>query len=83
MVFVIVLATGENIQGASWGRAAAAYRGMLKPNDNDSANLSVGVKLFKPDRKQPPTVILTTQTNWVRGGMMESYKNSDRMMEEN
>lgn len=74
MFRVIVLATGENIQGASWGRAAAAYRGMPKPNDNDSTDLSVGVKVFKQDQKQPPTVMWTTQTNWVRGEMMASVK---------
>lgn len=41
----------KTYKGAGWGRAAAAYRGMLKPSDNDSTELSVGVEVFKPDQK--------------------------------
>lgn len=67
MVCVIVLATGGNIQDASWDRAAsaaaAAYRGMPTPNDNESTDVSVGVKVFKPNQKPPTTVTLTIQTN--------------------
>lgn len=41
----------KTYKGASWDRAAAAHSGMLKPNDNDSTELSVGVKVFNPEPK--------------------------------
>lgn len=52
MVCVIVSATGENIQGRQARPSlCSSYRGMLKPNDNDWTELSVGVKAFKAGAK--------------------------------
>lgn len=84
MVRVIASATGENIRGrAGWGKAAAALAGMLKPSSNTSTQLSVGVEVFAPDRKQPPTVTSTEQSNLRTRGNYCHCKNTDRVMEEN
>ena len=79
MVCVSASATGgKTHKGAGRGWAAAAYRGMLKPSDNDSTELSVGVKVFEPDQKQPPAVVLTGQTKRERGRNYCECKNTDR-----
>lgn len=67
---------GANRDAAAAAVAAAAYRGMLKPKDNYWTDLSVGGKVFKPDRKPPSTVMSTTPTKWELGEMMA------RMMKE-
>lgn len=82
MVCVIVSATGENMQGTSWGRAAAvaAYTGMLKPNDNYSTDVSVGAKVFKSDQK---TIVYCNvdYANKLRTSKNDGkYNNADRMM---
>lgn len=69
--------------GASWGKAAAALAGMPKPSANASMQLSVGVEVFAPDRKQPPTVTSTEQSNLRTRGNYCHCKNTDRVMEEN
>lgn len=78
---LLCLLLEKTYEGSSSGRAATAHRGMLKPNDNDSTGLSLGVKVFAPDQKQ------TSYCNVVyairpRRNYCE-YKNTDRVMKEN
>lgn len=60
---LLCLLLEKTYKGASSGRAATAHRGMLKPNDNDSTGSSLGVEVFAPDQKQPPTLMLSMQSD--------------------